>query len=299
MKKKTIISMFLTLLIVVSTFSIVDAENKSKATVPGIYPPGEIDFTKSVWDEVSQEWVDAIYDVEVGTIVRFNITLTYYKDETSPEEWNLSDINITDILPDCLNFYYNVAFYNAPTIETIIVDNYIYWDFTDSGHELEDEETMSIEFDCVVVDSEETENENIANVSAWEGGMCCNLQAEDYALVFVYVPPPLEFEKEVWDPEESEWVDLLEVVKLGDIVRFRLVITYNGYENINLMKCMIVDDYLPGCCIEYIEGSEIFTYPDDDLFEDPVITVDENHVKYDWTTKMFNLFEDQTIIIEK
>jgi len=157
---------------------------------------------------------------------------------------------------------------------------------------------MSIEFDCTATESEETENENIAIITAWEGGHHHNHEAQDNAWVFIYVPPPLEVEKEVWDPIAQEWVDLLEVVQIGMNVKFRIVVIYNGFENIDPMKSMIVDDYLPDCCLEYIEDSENFIYPDEDRFHDPFISIIGNHIKYNWTNRMFNLFAGETLIIE-
>lgn len=297
MKTKIGISLVMALLMIASAFTVVNADTDNEVQTLEICPPGSIDFTKSVWNETSEEWEDAVYDVMVGETVRFNISLTYNKHPSNQYNWQFYNITIWDTLPECLEFADNVTFFNAEEIEENQVGNIIYWNFTDCGQALNDSETMTIEFDCEVIESEEKENQNIANV---EGTECSfyDHEAEDDAWVFVYVAPPIEFIKEVWDPVEQEWVDLLEGVQIGDEVIFRIVITYVGYEDVELMKCMIVDDYLPECCLEYIEDSEVFTYPDVNLFDDPEITIDGNHITYDWSNKMFNLFVDETIIIE-
>lgn len=296
MKTKTGISLVLTLLMIVSTFTTVNAlqfqENKQY-----LYQKGSIDFTKSVWDPNSEMWVDYIEDVPIGTTVRFNISLTYHKDPQSPNDWTLHEIVISDSLPECLEYADNVYFYNSPEIEEEIEGNIITWDFTGSGHFLQDGETMSIEFDATVVENEETENENIATVNASE---CYHYDhsAEDSA--WVYVLPPLEFKKEVYDPETGQWVDVLDGVKKNVPVDFKITITYLGYDDIDLMKCMVVNDYLPDCCLEYVPGSEIITYPNEENFEPPNIIVSENlkDITYDWTNKKFNLYAGETITIQ-
>ncbi|MCX6667169.1 MAG: isopeptide-forming domain-containing fimbrial protein [Euryarchaeota archaeon] len=295
MKRKTGLSLVLMLLMVASTFTTVNAIQIQEYTSPS-YPPGSIDFTKSVWDSTSETWIDYIEDVPIDTTVRFNISLTYYKNEQSPCEWTLHSIVISDILPECLEFAGNVYFFNAPEIQEEIVDNVVTWNFTASGHSLYDGETMSIEFNANVVQSEE--NENIATVTASE----CNHydhSAQDSAWVYVYVPLPLEFKKEVYNPISGQWVKELDGVKKNVPVDFKITITYNGYEGM-LMKCMIVNDDLPECCLEYMPGSDVFTYPNQELFEDPEITVNEaTHViTYDWTNKKFNLYEGETITIQ-
>jgi len=295
MKTKIGISLVLTLLMIASTFTTVNAIQLQKEEQTSC-PPGSIDFTKSVWDSDSQSWVDSIENVLIDTTVRFNISLTYHKNPQNPCEWTLHTIVISDILPECLEFADNVFFFNAPEIQEEIVDNVVTWDFTESGQSLQDGETMTIEFDATVVQSEE--NENIATVTASE---CYhyNHSAEDSAWVYVYVPPSLEFKKEVYDPDSQSWVDVLDGVEKNVPVEFKITITYVGYGDIDWMKCMIVEDKLPECCLEYISGSEVFTYPNEELFQDPDINVEDlKNITYDWSNKMFNLYRGETIIIQ-
>lgn len=297
MKTKIGISLVLALLMIVPTFTTINATQLQKEDL-SLCPPGTIDFTKSVWDSESQSWVDSIENVLIGATVRFNISLTYHKNPQNPYQWTLHDIVISDTLPECLDFADNVTFFNAPAIDAEIVDNVVTWDFTGCDYSLQDGQTMSIEFDATVVQTEQTENKNTADVTASE---CYHYThtAEDYAWVYVYIPPSLEFKKEVYDPETGQWVKELNGVEKNVPVDFKITITYLGYDDINLMKCMIVDDNLPECCLEYVPGSDVFTYPSG-LFENPDITYSENlkHVTYDWSNKMFNLYAGQTIEIQ-
>ena len=75
MKTKTGMCLVLALMMIASTFTVVDAIGEYEVGSLGDCE-GEIDFTKSVWNETSDEWEDAIYDVEIGETVRFNISLT-------------------------------------------------------------------------------------------------------------------------------------------------------------------------------------------------------------------------------
>ena len=298
MRTKIGISLVLTLLMLASTFTTVNAIQFQKEEQT-LCPPGSIDFTKTVWDSYSQSWVDSIENVLIGTTVRFNISLTYHKNPQNPCEWTLHEIVISDTLPECLEFADNVAFFNAPVIDAEIVDKVVTWNFTESGFSLQDGQTMSIEFDANVLQTEQTENENIADVTASE---CYHYThtAEDYAWVYVYIPPSLEFKKEVYDPVSQSWVDVLDGVEKNVPVDFKLTITYVGYDGYEWMKCMLVNDDLPECCLEYMPGSDVFTYPNQELFEDPEITVNETtHViTYDWTSKKFNLHAGETITIQ-
>ena len=298
MRTKSGMSFLLALLLIISTFSATTATGGNTVLLKRD-TKGEIDFIKSVWNETSEDWEDAIYDIEVGETVRFNISLTYYRHPQAPAKWKLYNIIIRDMIPDCLKFADNVVIYGAPDIEEEINENIITWNFTECECELNDTDSMSIEFDATVIESEEKENQNWGTVTATECGVYDHA-ARDDAWVFVYVPPPLEVDKEVWDPDEGEWVELLDYVQKGIPVKFRIKIRYVGYEDIELMKCMIVEDILPRCCLEYIEESEEFEYPNEELFDDPEIQVSENlkRITFDWSNKKFNLFAGETVIIE-
>ncbi len=298
MNRKIWINLILALLMITSTYSVLGITQKLTIYSQICPPEGTIDFTKSVWNDDS--WDDYIEDVEIGTTIRFNISLTYYENPENPNEGVLHDIVISDELPICLEFAENVTFFNAPIINEEQNGNIIIWNFTEYEYNLSDEETMSIEFDAIVVESEETENENIACISAIEDDTYYH-DDEDSAWVYVYVPPPpepLEIEKKVFDSETGQWVDYLDGVLKGSNVRFNITITFNGYTGVNLMKCMIVHDSIAECCTDYA-GNESFYYPSN-LFEDPDIYVSEDlkDVDFDWSNRLFNLYPNQTICIE-
>ena len=298
MDKRILMNIFLVLIIVISTQSVSATTNKIKIYNQSCPPKGTIDFTKSVWD--NDHWDNCIENVQIGSVVRFNISLTYYKNSGNPNDWVLHNIIISDELPPCLVFAENVTFSNAPVIEEQINGNFIIWNFTSYNYNLSNGNSMSIEFDAIVVQSEENENENIAFVSAIEGNLY-NHNDEDDAWVYVYEPTPpepLEVEKKVFNPNTGEWVDYLDVVLKGSYIRFNLTITFNGYDDVNLMKCMKVHDCLPECCLDYA-GNESFYYPSN-LFENPDIYVsgDLKDVDFDWSNRLFNLYPNQTIYIE-
>ncbi len=114
------------------------------------------------------------------------------------------------------------------------------------------------------------------------------------------LPPSLNFEKKVWNPDEQAWVDVLDGVTKGIPLKFKIIVTYKGFQGINLMKGMIVEDQLPECCLEYISSSHHIIYPNTNNFTSPEIIVSENkkHVIFDWTNALFNLFVGETIEIE-
>jgi hypothetical protein len=114
------------------------------------------------------------------------------------------------------------------------------------------------------------------------------------------LPPSLNLKNKVWNPDEQAWVDVLEGVMKGVPVKFKINLTYNGFQGINLMKGMILEDDLPECCLEYIDGSHHITYPNNNNFTNPEIVVSENkkQVIFDWTNAVFNLFVGETIEIE-
>jgi len=250
-----------------------------------------IDVSKKVWN--GSEWADEI-NAQPEEIVRFNITITYHKN--CQQGIMATDILVIDELSPSLDYIEDSATYN----ESWINGDLIYWNLTeDHDINLTDGQSVSIEFDAYITDYGDFYN--YVEVLAWEIG-CSDwyLYGDDYALVKVEEPPPLLVEKEVYDPETGQWVDeLLGTVKKDDPIKFRITITYNGYFNVNLMKDMIVEDFLPACGLEYA-GNEIFTYTEPDLFDDPEITVSQDlkHVTYDWTDKLFNLFVGESIVIE-
>jgi fimbrial isopeptide formation D2 family protein/uncharacterized repeat protein (TIGR01451 family) len=94
-----------------------------------------IECEKLVWDDTTDQWVDYL-SVEVGEIVRFNITVTYLG------QIALYNIWILDNLEECLE-YGNNAYPEEPTIN----GTQLLWFFEVA---LEYGESVSVEFDAKV-----------------------------------------------------------------------------------------------------------------------------------------------------
>jgi len=244
----------------------------ASVTVKG--KPG-IDIEKKVWNGTA--WADEVTEY----VCDGEYTLDFCLKISNTGELALEEVVVTDVLPDFLS--YSSSSITPDSVE----DNKIVWTIK----EIPPEYSVSILLTANIDNM--GEDDNYANVTTGD------LFDEDSVHVVVY--KCIIFEKEVWDPEQQLWVDLLEKVQLGQIVKFRITITYYGSEEFQgMMKCMVVDDYFPDCCLEYV-GNEIFTYPndpDDPLFDDPEITVAGNHITYDWDDVKFNFYPGETITIE-
>ena len=285
MKKITKINIILAIMIIISIFSNVNAYPNQGAIEPlNGYAP--IDVSKKVWD--GNAWVDSVV-FPYGASVIFNITITYNKN-CEDGVW-VTMIQAVDTLPPFLE-YNNSITYKPDTIN----DDVLIWNLTDvHGIYLEDNESVSVVYEAIVV--EYGEDTNSVEVTGWDEGCDNNLYGTDS--VEVIIAPPLLIDKQIYDPNTDEWVDeYFGPITKAEPVIFRLNVTYVGYYDILLMKCMIVEDILPDC-LEYI-GNEEFIYPDNMLFHDPLITVseDKTHITYDWTQKKFNLFAGDSIYIQ-
>jgi fimbrial isopeptide formation D2 family protein/uncharacterized repeat protein (TIGR01451 family) len=286
MKNKIKISLVLTLLILTSLFYPVNALDITTKNI-STFPTEEIEVIKTVWDTDLGEWVE-YYEAELNEIVTFNITIIYRK--TCPEGEKASDIRIVDTLPPDLN-YTDSSQYN----ESWIDGDRIHWNLTaDYGIYLYDNESLSIEFNASV--DKYGEHENFAECFGYETSCSVDLYGYDKATVNAEAPPYLEFDKYVYNPEEQEWVELLDSVLKNQVVRFKIVVTFVWHESVELMKFMRIDDEFAECCLQYVEGSEEFEYPSVD-FEDPDIKISSSQITYDWSEKQFNLFAGETITI--
>ena len=287
MKRKTTICIVMTLLMVVSTISLGTVNAEPDQTE-------NLTVEKYVYD--GEGWVETL-DADFGDILAFKIVIDY--DESCGTI--MTNIVVKDTLPMYLEYVPDSSTCNL--VPSNFTDSYhggnqVYWNLTeDYGLNIDANQTIIITYNVEVTGYGEFEN--FAEVFALE--TCCQRESynNDSVTVIVERPPPLIFEKEVKN-ETGEWTDLHTGVTLGEIIDFKLTITYNGYEDIEIMKCAIIEDYLPSCCLEYVEGSTVFTYPNEH-FEDPEIIVspDGKYIKYDWTTdKLFNLYAGETLVIE-
>lgn len=273
MKRKTGISLMMALLMVVSSLAAV-----IPSTIACECYKGKVDFTKTVWDKDTEEWVDETTAI-IGETVRFNITIAYDMDDYyNDDPLRLYDINITDELPPCLEYIDGSATITPTKIDE--ENNTIYWNLTDA---LYDEESLTIFFDAVVIVSDETVNTNVAYMIAVECGIY-NHDGDDTATV--YVRDELVVEKEVWDG--NEWAENVDYVILNQTLRFRITITYYGPDTLDWMK---VIDCLPTCCLNYTDNVVITGAPD----VEP--TVDDGCIEWEWTQGL-EIENGDTVTIE-
>jgi fimbrial isopeptide formation D2 family protein len=270
MKRKKFIGLMMALLMVFSTFTIVNAVNVKKKQLNCISTSnyyfcdiGSIDFTKAIWDEVEGDWEESTW-AESGDTVRFNISLTYHKDPENPNNWALHHIVISDELPDCLEFADNVTIEITGSSSISYTEetagNWIIWTFSDYEPMLYDNESLYLEFDATVSDSEFIENENVVYIEASE---CNQYDHEDNDNAWVFIEPVPEpestFEKKVLDGDV--WSEETNVT-VGSVVTFSINLTYFGDEYLHDISII---DYLP-CCLEYEGNSNIEpSYVSDDL----------------------------------
>ena len=284
------ISLVMTLVMILTVFVVI---HPTTATVG--HHDAEMTVDKKVWNE--NAWAD-YREASIGDTVQFNISI---KNTGNNDNMWLHHIVVNDTLPLGLSYVINssVLIYpdgNSSSREPdIIGSNYLLWNFSSPCDLcIGNNSTAYILFNASVTDYGELNNSVLVNAS-WCGYK--DVSGKAWAIVNVPQPPspPLIFEKQVWNG--TEWSDVLDGVHLGENVQFQLTITYVGVDDI-IMKCATVEDYLPTCCLEYVNDSEEFIYPDETLFEDPEIIVSDGVITFDWPTdKLFNLYAGQTIII--
>lgn len=277
MKRKltTGMSLLITLLMITSVLT-------TGTTIANGEENGVLEVVKHVSN--GENWVDYI-EALVGDTVQFKITVTYHNISGNGYHDHVDNIVVTDILPPGLQY---AETQQPPAPEPQIEGNQVIWAFP-SNYQLYNLDSICIIFNATVIGY----GESINTVNATAIEHCCNepIWGEDIATVFVN--PSVDVDKKVWDPVELQWVDVLNEVRLNQLLRFRITVTYHG---VDTMKCLVVKDVLPGCCLEFMNGVEI-TYPHQG-FDDPVTTIDENEITWDWTTTTFNLDNGESIIIE-
>ena len=218
-------------------------DNVANASACGGSPSDEDDATvnaessegmvveKKVWNETScvGYWAESI-TASVGDTVRFNITISHYGSKV------LFDINVTDILPPCLE-YAN----GADPLESGVSGKKIYWNLTeDYGIYLYPGESTSIEFDATVISC--GENINVVNVTARE---CTDtiMYDEDTAIVYVDLEecePGINVDKKV-SLNNVDWSNEVNA-DVGDFVYFKINVSNTGDDP---LSGVLVTDNLP------------------------------------------------------
>lgn len=280
MNRRTKVSFVMALLMIVSAISVVGTANANECNVVQTLDddcgPEDLDVVKTVWNGTA--WVDEYY-AEVGETVTFKINVTYHA--TAPCGYLAKNFTVIDNLDPTGGITYTIDYTSmnyAPIEESIPIQ----WNISeDYGIELDEGESFEITFNATITTGY-GELVNTVQVYGWE--TCCHvdLYGTDTATVIVEEEPcetRIEIEKTVWNG--TEWGEYVEDLTIGDIVEFKLVITYldeceTGYEILN----MVVNDYLP-CCLEYYETIDITSTGEIDPTT-PEVTPDGKTVTWEW-----------------
>ena len=247
MKRKIGISIMLALLMIISTFSAIGSNGIETMNT---CPPGEIDFCKKVWN--GEIWSESV-EKQVGETAEFKITLTYHKDQSNPNPWTLNTIKIKDLLPECLEFdaLIEITTSGASQIQYTqeISGKWIYWNFTWNKPELNDGESLYIRFTVTVIESEETENQNIAYVTAKEDCTYWHNDDDDaWVIVVECGEPGISIDKKVWDGKKwtdgplTEYICIYKLLHQGQYITFQINVTNTG--EVKLTN-VVVKDLLP------------------------------------------------------
>ena len=190
--------------------------------------PTAIEVNKTVFNEITSQWVNE-------TTVNVNDTVRFRCEVHNNGTCNLTNITVTDILPDSLEYSGNATVDAAPREPDWIAGNRFEWNFTGS---LTPCETITIEFDARVIEC--GAGKNIVNATAWCEELQYRVMNMDRAAAKVL--PGIEVEKNVWDTGMETWVEEI-VAEVGDDVTFRTWIHHDG-------TCcpifgIVVEDVLP------------------------------------------------------
>ena len=257
------ISLIIALLMIVPVFSV------GVSSLEGEYEFGEVE--KVIYD--GEEWVE-VYTAELGEVVHFNMTFTYYKTD-HPQAHHAKDILVVDTLPDCL--MYDIADPEPTSVE----DKIITWDFGDLT--LENGESIVIFLNATVVAyTDQDGEENLVEVTANETCSQRNLYGYDTAIVICEEPCcelGIEVNKTVWNGKT--WVDNYYddvYFKPGDIIKFKIEIVYEDCDVPNPLFNGYITDRLP-YCLDYNYKYDVNT---SGFATEPNVIVDEKTITWRW-----------------
>jgi len=204
-----------------------------------------LEVVKDVFD--GEEWVDEI-NAELGETVQFKITVTYHNVTDPEHEHYAVYINVTDTLPDGLEYVVGSAQPEEPDINGSV----LVWNF--GSTRLYDGESLIITFNATVVDY----GTHVNNVYADAYEFCTGtiISGEDTATVDVSIPEvDIDVEKLVWDGV-CDWVDEIWVDQ-GSIVRFKITVENTGDAD---LANVYVNDTLPDS-LEYMDNATVNGVP--------------------------------------
>ncbi len=274
MKNKIGISIILTLLIIASSFTAVEAdENNDCPGEPTGVPVEVIEVNKQIFN--GSGYVDE-YIAEVGETVTYKINITYHKNNGT----KLTDIVVIDNLDPTGNITYfiNSSSFNYEPSDPGLP---ILWNLTDDyGVELSDGQSVVIRFNVTII-SGYGSLINCVTVTALE--TCCHESHEnsDCATIIVKEPPCepfIDVDKKVFNG--TGWADEIDGLKLGDIATFKIIINYTDCEPGNTIVCLEVKDVLP-CCLEYANNVD---YSESTFILPEIVPeVDGKDIFWNWT----------------
>ena len=204
-----------------------------------------LEVVKDVFD--GEEWVDEI-NAELGETVQFKITVTYHNVTDPEHEHYAVYINVTDTLPDGLEYVVGSAQPEEPDINGSV----LVWNF--GSTRLYDGESLIITFNATVVDY----GTHVNNVYADAYEFCTGtiISGEDTATVDVPIPKvDIDVEKLVWDGI-CDWVDEIWVDQ-GSIVHFKITVENTGDAD---LANVYVNDTLPDS-LEYMDNATVNGVP--------------------------------------
>jgi len=141
-KSRLVTTLVISALLVVSTLGVF--------TFNAVATTESLEVVKEVFD--GEDWADEI-DAEIGDTVQFRITITYHN-ITDPDHSHYAEsINVTDTLPNCLEYIPGTAEPDEPDV----TDNVLTWDLGVTI--LYDGDSYVITFNATVTDYGENVNE--------------------------------------------------------------------------------------------------------------------------------------------
>jgi fimbrial isopeptide formation D2 family protein/uncharacterized repeat protein (TIGR01451 family) len=241
MKIKAMISIIMALLITVSTSVVVanDGDECGSGLVyaTGVtYPFGEV--IKEVYD--GEGWVDHI-EAEVDDVLMFRITLIFHCSD-HPNAFSCREINVTDILPNCLSFK------DAQPSPTSVSGKEVFWD-SPVAEPIYEGDSVVLYLNATVEQCTEPNGEkNFVEVEALEKCSSYPLYQNDTVTVVVPCEPEcgyIEVTKKIFDG--CQWVDHYDA-EIGEEVLFNITITYHaGTDNCFKATDIVVTDTIsPG-----------------------------------------------------
>ncbi|MDH7517254.1 MAG: hypothetical protein QHH19_02785 [Candidatus Thermoplasmatota archaeon] len=256
-----------------------------------------VEVEKKVWDPDNEKWVKQLDWVIKGQKVRFQITITYHGTDLM-KCMVVEDSFSSECECNCLDYADNVKItypstnFDPPEITVSENLKYVKFDWTKSRFNLNNGESIVIEFDAIVIGycQEEYFVKNYACVDLWSCECCTHLYGSDYATVFCTPHAPI-FNKKVYDGEN--YVEKADVY-VNDTIKYKIDLTYYGVYNLTEIRIM---DKLP-CVLEHVdENAKLTILRDNEVYETSIKGDISENKKIAWWNLTEDLEDGDTMII--